>query len=102
MPPIKQTDNILRIYDVYDDDKYFEVNQQRAGELDTVLNAKYSRSMTDFIARIYCFYMTGFLTLEEDWSEEDKKYYKSKKKHVHKLHTSHYDTINAYLYKINF
>jgi hypothetical protein len=103
MPPmIAETSNILRIYDAFDDDQYFEVNQKRAGDLDAVLSPKFARSMNDFIATIYCFHMTGFPELEEKWTEDDKKFYKSKKKHVHRLKTSHYDTINAYLNRINF
>ena len=60
------------------------------------------QNLNDFISTIYCFHMTGFPTLEETWTDEDKKFYKSKKKHVHRLKTSHYDTISAYLNRINF
>jgi hypothetical protein len=99
---LANTPNILRIYDASDEDNYFEINQVRAGDLDAVLSNKYGRFMNDFIASVYCFHMTGFLTLEDTWTEEDKKYYKSKTKHVHKLKTSRYGEINAYLNKINF
>lgn len=100
MPPIKQTLNTLTICDMFDPDVNFTVDQQQAGDLDRILSNRFARVLPDFIAKIYCFHMTGFLTLEEDWSEEDRKFYKSKRKHNFTLNTSRYEDISKMLHRI--
>jgi hypothetical protein len=92
------TSNILRICDASDDDNYIEFNQKSAGDLDSILsNSKSCRMLMGIITDVYCFHKTGFLTLEETWTDEEKKYYKSKKIHTHIIKTTYYGIINKLL-----
>lgn len=95
------TSNLLEIYDYEDPDRSFVLSQKSAGDLDSMISsARLYRSMDKFVDKLYCFHMTGFLELEENWSDEERKLYKSKKKHTFRLGTMHFAILNKFNDKI--
>ena len=91
------TSNLLEIYDYEDPDRSFVLTQKSAGDLDSMISsARLYRRMDKFVDKLYCFHMTGFLELEENWSDEERKLYKSKKKHTFRLGTMYYAKLSSF------